>query len=40
MSLFNRKNFLDNYSFFFFIDIIVHRVTSGNVKTVDNNTPL
>ena len=22
MSLFNRKNFLDNYSFFFFIDII------------------
>ena len=37
MSLFNRQNFLDYHPSFFFINLVKHGVTSGDVKTVDYN---
>jgi len=37
MSLFDRQDFLNNHQFFFFVYLVKHGITSGNVKPVDDN---
>jgi len=36
MSLVDRQDFLNNHQFFFFVDLVKHGITSGNVKPVDD----